>query len=240
MKVITPEELMKIKEFDKYCEDMINGKFILADMKISNILKSIAQSKELYNLMAECLLNFNFDEEFKNAKVMNLGESYFRMPIEEYKQIALVFCFMVEVDNKRIDFYDFITNYFKSKDAPGSEYLNFATAMLIPFKCAVLNKFNTETVAVPTPKREQQEVSISDNIIRKLQEIKNLTNINVKIKDKYKEEINIYVKALIDAVKIGNKRIISALAMAFDKVMKKVKPLKYLYDEFTSLLIKMY
>ena len=237
MRSINSEESKKIREFSNYCDEMINGKFILADIKISNILKSIAQSKELYNLMAECLLNFNFDEEFEKAKVSNFGEKYFKMPEEDYKRIALVFCFMVEVDNKKIDFYDFITNYFKSKEL-GGEYLVFAKTMLVPFKNDVLAKFDVDSIQKPTISKV--ESSLQDKLVRKLQEIKNLADIHPKIKDRKKEEISIYVKALIDAIKIGNKRIVSALAMAFDGVMKKVKPLKELYNDFTALLIKIY
>ncbi len=237
MRSINSEEAKKIREFSKFCDEMINGKFILADIKISNILKSIAQSKELYNLMAECLLNFNFDDEFEKSKLSNFSEKYFKMPEEDYKRIALVFCFLVEVDNKKIDFYDFITNYFKSKDV-GGEYLVFAKTMLVPFKNDVLARFDVDSVQKPIITKT--ESSLQDKIIRKLQEIKNLADIHPKIKDKKKEEISIYVKALIDALKIGNKKIISALAMAFDGVMKKVKPLKELYNDFTALLIKIY
>lgn len=239
MKNVSVEEARKIKEFCNSCDDMINGKFILADVKISNILKSIAQSKELYNLMAECLLNFNFDEEFRKAKTSNLGEKHFKMPDADYKRIALTFCFMVEVDNKKIEFYDFISNYFRSEDAPGSEYMIFAKTMLVTFKNDVVNKFNLDNAKVETA-LTKTSVSLSDKLIRKLQEIKNLSDINPKVKDRNKEVISIYVKALIEAIKIGNKRIISALAMAFDAVMRKVKPLRGLYEEFTALLIKIY
>lgn len=231
------DESKMIKEFSNYCDEMINGKFILADIKVSNILKSIAQSKQLYNIMAECLLNFNFDEEFDKSKISNFGEKYFKMPEEDYKRIALVFCFLVEVDNKKIDFYDFITNYFKSKEI-GGEYVVFAKTMLVPFKNDVLSKLDMENL--PRPAITKEESTLQDKLVRKLQEIKNLADIHPKIKDRKKEEISIYVKALIDALLIGNKRIVSALAMAFDGVMKKVKPLKELYNDFTALLIKIY
>lgn len=239
MKNVSIEELNKIREFATSCDDMINGKFILADVKISNILKSIAQSKELYNLMAECLLNFNFDEEFNKAKVVSFGDTYFKMPEEDYKRIALVFCFMVEVDNRKIGFYDFITKYFQSEQDSGDEYAHFAKMVLIPFKNDVLNRFNLNSKPKEAP-LTKAEITLNEKLIRKLREIKNISDINPKVKDRTREEIGIYVKAFIEAIELGNKRIISALAMAFDVTMRKVKALQALYQEFTALLIKIY
>ena len=51
------------------CNELIDGKFILADSKISKILKDVTESKEVYNLLSECMANFNFEREFIRAKI---------------------------------------------------------------------------------------------------------------------------------------------------------------------------
>ena len=42
MQKVTNEDLIKISEFINSIDGLINGKFILADIKISNLLKMIA------------------------------------------------------------------------------------------------------------------------------------------------------------------------------------------------------
>lgn len=242
---VSREEIDKIRLFETYCDEMINGKFILADVKISNILKSVAQSGELYKLFAECLLGFDFNKEFEKGKCSNYNASYFKMPDESYKRIALVFCFLIEVDNKKIGFYEFINTYFKTGNS-GSEYQNFANAMLKPFKEDVLSHYDLNNVIKDVAEAAVSQSAlltaetIEDKLIKKLQEIKNISDIDIKIKDEKKEELSIYIKALIDALRIRNKKIITALAMALDSAIKKQKVLQVVYHEFTALLIKLY
>lgn len=243
MKKITADEITKIRAFETSCDEMINGKFILADFKISNILKCIAQSKELYALLAECLLGFNFYAEFEKAKTSSSLKSEFKMPDEPYKRIALVFVFLAEVDSKKIRFYDFINSYFKSEEA-GNEYGLFAKQFLTPFKNDIVSNFDLETPIseeeVSPSKQSKIEESIEDQLLKTLYEMQNIIDINTKIKDVRKEELSIYIRALIEAIKIKNKRIISALATALYKVIKKEKALHDTYNEFTSLLIRYY
>ena len=56
-------ENIKIKNFFDACNEMIQGRFILSDIKISKILKAIANSEVLYNLFAKVLTDFKFKEE---------------------------------------------------------------------------------------------------------------------------------------------------------------------------------
>lgn len=259
MKKISLEEKDKILAFAEAVDDMINGKFILADIKISKILKAIAQSKELYNLLAECLLNFNFEREFEIAKNNGYAEKSFKLPDENYKKIAFVFCFLVEVDNKKIAFYDFITSYFTSTNANSTtEYKAFAEQMLLPFKNEILSRFDlneqSETTSQPAVNSEvqqpQQQKSTQSKInnLEKLEgqiiscigELKMEIELTTKLKESKRVDILQYLNAIIEAVKIKNMKIINALLIALDKEINKVKPLKDAYAKFTSLVIKLY
>ena len=79
-------ENIKIKTFFDACNEMIQGRFILSDIKISKILKAIANSEVLYNLFAEVLSDFKFKEEFENAKTSSkVNGGYFLVPGSEEK-----------------------------------------------------------------------------------------------------------------------------------------------------------
>ena len=75
------DEQQKLKEFFAACDEMIGGRFILSDVKVAKILKAIASSKTLYDMFANCLLNFNYNREFKNAKTSSkINGGYFVLP----------------------------------------------------------------------------------------------------------------------------------------------------------------
>ncbi|MGN1227915.1 MAG: hypothetical protein ACI4TX_04655 [Christensenellales bacterium] len=244
--MITNEEKEKILQFEANCNEMINGKFILADIKIAKILKSIANSKELYAYLAECLLNFDFAKEFEKAKGVDFTKNYFKMPEEAYKKVALVFCLLIEIDNKNIDFYDFVVKYFKT-EKDGDEYGLFTRTMLIPFRDEILKHFNlydypTIIDELPTSENDVQSngKDIKNELINHLQSMINVIQISPKINDEKKERLNIILNAFIEGVKINNKKILFALEIALADNVYKVKQLNAMYKDLLDMLIRFY
>src|SRR5574344_1411732 len=138
---VSSEELSKISQFVASCNDMINGKFILADVKITKILNMIAGSDELYRYITECMTGFDFSREYHRAEVKNgLNGGVFAVPAEREKVVAFVFCLLVECDAKRIDFYGFINENFSGSDRNDS-YKTFANVLLMPFRDIISNHF---------------------------------------------------------------------------------------------------
>lgn len=129
------------------CNEMIDGKFILADSKISKILKDITESKEVYNLLSECMANFNFEREFIRAKIkLPTKPGYFKMPDEKYKILPMVFCILVDISKHKIDFQTFLRDYFSVEDGKISEYENFANEVIKPFRNAISDMFELPLV----------------------------------------------------------------------------------------------
>ena len=138
---VANEELSKIAQFIASCDDMINGKFILADVKITKVLNMIAGSDELYRYISECMVGFDFSREYHRAEVKNgLNGGRFQIPAEPDKLVAFVFCVLVECDAKRLDFYNFINDNF-GKENKTDAYKNFAQTLLVPFKEIIADKF---------------------------------------------------------------------------------------------------
>ena len=138
---VSNEELTKINEFIAGCNDMINGKFILAEVKITKILNMIAGSEELYRYITECMNGFDFVKEYHRAEMKNgLNNGVFSAPQQPEKLVAFVFCLLVECDSKRVDFYSFINDNFISKDRH-EVYAKFANTLLVPFRDTIANHF---------------------------------------------------------------------------------------------------
>lgn len=157
------------------CNELIDGKFILADSKISKILNDITESKEVYNLLSECMANFNFEREFIRAKIkLPTKPGYFKMPDEKYKILPMVFCILVDITKKKIDFQTFLRDYFTVEDGKISEYENFANEVIKPFRNAISDMFELPLVI--------------EERIQKIQRNDPLQNHKEKVEAKLREE----------------------------------------------------
>lgn len=131
-----------LDNFLNACDEFIQGKFILADIKISKILRAISTSKEVYNLMAESLINYNFRKEYSELKKLSDEQGKdFELPKDTQSVISFVFAMLVEIDSKRIDFSELLSTTFPYATSQREEYAMFSQKFIIPFKNAVSRMF---------------------------------------------------------------------------------------------------
>lgn len=135
-------------------DELASGRFIFAENMIEKILQDISESNEIYGLIAECMKNFNFDKEFNRAKVkLPTKDGYFIMPESKAIVLPLVFCILVDIRDKKINFRDFLKNYFQSEEI--GEFENFAKTVILPFKDAISYCFDMQTTQVADEQNEQ-------------------------------------------------------------------------------------
>ena len=152
----------KIEGFISACDDLITCKYLVAEYKIQKMLKELSKCEEACTLIGDCLEQFNREREFAKAYVQNsYGEFVCVMPTEEYKIISLVFCTLVDIENKKIDFTDFVRRFFGGDD---SSFQKFIQTMVIPFRNLLAEAFgypkieSTEKVASVQDNNEEDEV----------------------------------------------------------------------------------
>ena len=157
-------KLMKenVKEFLDACDELLNCKYLVAEYKIQKMLKTLANSDEICSLIGECLEQFNRDREFAKAYIQDgHGDFVYISPCEEYKVIALVFCTLVDIDNKKIDFVDFVKRFFGREEVP---FQAFLTEMILPFRNLIADVFGEEKITTEEPcEAEEGEESLSDD-----------------------------------------------------------------------------
>ena len=134
----TQEEL---NLFLQRTDELIEGKYILADIKIVNLLKSIAVSKTLLALFENCLRNFDYasakNKYLVKNKYLSDEKGQFVAPASSRELLAFVFNVLMDADSKRIELGDFVNKYFYEDGSFSSAYANFIGAMIKPFKEAV-------------------------------------------------------------------------------------------------------
>ncbi len=132
------ERIEKITRFLSVCDELVYGKYILADTKIGELLKIIATSRELTDLFSAVTEQFDFIEakksylRFPAHKGAAHGAAF--LPFERGDLLAFVFCLLVEFDSGAVRLNDFLLRYFYEDGSYTASYAIFADRMMRPFR----------------------------------------------------------------------------------------------------------
>lgn len=256
--MISNKGLVTINSFMNSCDDLINGKFIFAGNKVANILKSINESPELYEVIAECLKDFNYEKEFGRAKIkLPTKKGTFKMPEEHVTKIPLVFCMLVEIQENKIDFKQFLADYFDTDDER-SQFENFAEQVIIPFKNSIAylfdiegqNKFKKEAEAnkedakaeIKTPAKKDLPSKMNkyfDDIKENIQDIKRDMEY-VKIKPEIADDITYLITNIVFSVEKQDIKMVNSLVIGLCYVLKQVKKLRFYETAFRMAMEDLY
>lgn len=258
---INNSEKIKILDFIATCDDFSKGKFLLVDSKVNNILKKIGESDELYNLFNDVLVNYNFEKEFSHAQIKFVGKPpKFEVPTEPFKLLPLVFCILVKIQDKSLDFSEFLKTYFNG-DTEGLS--GFANQLIIPFKNIIssifeitrddnlnVNKLYVEAkTSMVEPREEIKEEKIVEEkdlsvYFIEMQKLINdmLTEIdyNIRLKKSIKEDAYIILDAMLEACQLENLKLLNGLIVGFEFIAPSIKDIKFLYKELKKVLLDLY
>ena len=180
-----------LKPFFEACNDFIEGKFILVDIKISNILRTISKNSTLYDLIAECMINYDFDSNFLEAK-RGENNKKFTLPDKDYKIIPFVFCLLVEIDSKKIVFEDFLKEQFPDAQTKNDEYDAFGKNVIIPFKNSIARVFDIDISDENENKDAQQtikgDIDMSENTNTLINNVDESEIIDTEVKNEDEQE----------------------------------------------------
>lgn len=239
--MISNKGLVSINTFMNSCDDLINGKFLFAENKVANILKAINESPELYEVISECLKDFNYEKEFGRAKIkLPTKKGTFKMPDEYTSKIALVFCMLVEIQEGKINLIQFLSDYFDT-DEEASQFENFASEVIIPFKNAIAylfdieggNRFKEDKEEAEEKKVEPKKQSESSRVVSFVDDVNEicediLNDIEIiKIKEEHYEDVVYLTNSIKDAVEKSNFKVANALIIGLCYVLKQVKKLRF-------------
>ncbi|NCB48568.1 MAG: hypothetical protein EOM55_02970 [Clostridia bacterium] len=181
-----------ISDFITSCNEFIEGKFILADIKISKILRSISTLKEIYNLIAESLINYDFEREFKKIKDSSVGKgsNHLELPLDNQQIIPLVFSMLVEIDSKKLNFDTLLSSSFPIANTQKEEYELFSKYVILPFRNAIAQIFGVDAKNyIFEEKIVEEEINIIDKKLKEIEEL-DLELVKKNEIDKQLEAVN--------------------------------------------------
>ncbi|MBP3345225.1 MAG: hypothetical protein J6K97_03375 [Clostridia bacterium] len=239
-------ENQNVKQFLDACDELIECKYLVAEYKIQKMLKALAGSDEICGLIGECLEQFNRDREFAKAYIQDgNGDFIYISPAEEYKVLALVFCTLVDIDGKKIDFIDFIKRFFGREENPFQAFLQ---EMIIPFRNLIAEAFGVVSAAQEeqVADEEGQEGEFEDeeddadeeeeeDVFVKAQKIavQILTQLEFSRQDYNTEVVMQICRAIVKTSSMRDEDVMCSLAYALKNC--KEKQVKYLMKELVDL-----
>ena len=161
---MTEEKIIEnIKPFIDACDKMTQSKFIMIDKRISDVLKSIARTDLVFEVIKECMINFNFEKEFKTA---SSKAGHLNPPEDKHKFVAFAFSLLNYLDDKKISASELLSNSFSKSENPAGPYSEFCDKIIVRFKDSILSKIlgRIETSTVSEPK----EILINKDILSRL------------------------------------------------------------------------
>lgn len=234
---------LEVDKFLEACDDLLNCKFLVAEYKIQRLLQQLASASDVCSLVGECLEQFNRDREFAKTFVQDgQGDFVCLMPSEEYKVIALVFCTLVDIENKKIDFVDFIKRFFGREENPFKAFLD---TMIVPFKKLIEEAFNySENNENDEHLKDQDDEFYADDDNQQFGEkvYDNVQKIAVQIlselqfsrQDNDTQNAMTICKAIVKTAKMRDMEVTFSLAIALKSI--KVKHIKFYVKEICRLL----
>ena len=195
------EDIMSSENFERFlssCDDLITCKYLVAEYKLQKTLADLANCDDACQLIGDCLEQFNREREFAKTFVQNsYGDFVCVMPEEEYKVLALVFCTLVDIDNKKIDFTDFVKRFFGREE---NAFDAFIKTLVIPFRNLLAEAFGYPKINLAGDKIT--EAPAEDEEGNPIEEETEETVDEEQVEEEAKPEEDLFVKAQKIAVQI--------------------------------------
>ena len=90
--------MQDLNQFNIACEQLLNGKYILIDIKIASLLKIIDENEKLKNIVSNSLNNYDFSSQLKNELDSNLI-----LPTSEKEIVSFVYSLLYQFKNNELN-----------------------------------------------------------------------------------------------------------------------------------------
>lgn len=218
--------IQELIPFNNACDEFVNGKYILVDIKISSILNIVNQDEKIKDIVSYCLENFNFNSKYHEFVVENENRFSLSMPTDEKEIVAFVYNLLYRFKNNEIDFYDFLSKFYDKNAEIGSpEFNSFASIIIVPFKNAVNLIYAKRHVLIESSDYQNNYYNKIKTTIRLI--LENLDNFKLNLSQK--EEFTMLLNSLFTASDKNDKKFVFSLMIGLDYFTKANKKARNAY-----------
>lgn len=150
----------QLNDFLNKCEEVRNCKFIMATTKIKDLLKSIVNSADLFELFNTVAANFDYVAAKQRCFVEAdgvYGNSKIVLPDTIGDRLAFIFCLLVEFDRNDLNFNAFLQKYYPKDGSYYASYHLFCDEVIGSLEAIICDIYARELSegeeALPAPER---------------------------------------------------------------------------------------
>lgn len=136
----------QITDFLNKCEELKSCKFIMATTKIKDLLKSIVNSPELYELFNTVATGFDYPA-VKQRCFIDSGRCRVALPDTVGERLAFIFCLLVEFDRNEINFNAFLQKYYPKDGSFYASYHLFCDEVIVSLENIICDVYRKELEA---------------------------------------------------------------------------------------------
>lgn len=241
----------QVTDFLARCEDVRNCKFIMATTKIKDLLKSIANSAELYEVFDTVASRFDYIAAKQRCFVdadAAYGRSRIILPDTRGDRLAFIFCLLVEIDRGDIQINYFLQKYYPKDGSYYASYHAFCDEIIGNLEGIIAEIFAQElsaeeqieerqpAAAIPAP--DSAAVRVNSVCLLIAQELDFVSACALSEEDK--EAAASILTRLSRAVKVGDKEDVNALTCGYNYFVMFTKQLSptanTLFEELGALV----
>lgn len=233
-----------LANFISATDELINSKYILADSKVGAILKTVAQSRMLYETFEYVTDGY----DYAAAKSVCFAAGASALPQKSADALAFVFLFLMEVDAKREDVIRVLSDYFDAdKVGMQTAYADFVEKILKPFRDAASETFGKIISGEMPVVNRREEPSVDERAAEFEKKTTTVAYAITVAEDEVKrsgsdgaEELAYILKELLGALKESDSDKITLACLALKYATKSVKrpkiPTSDIFNEVSAFL----
>ncbi len=150
----------EVLDFLAKCEEVRNCKFIMATTKIKDLLKSIVNSAELYDVFNTVASRFDYMAAKERCFIetdSSLGRSRIILPDTRGDRLAFIFCLLVEIDRGDIQINAFLQKYYPKDGSYYASYHMFCDEIIGNLESIIGDIFSQELAVRDVREAENRE-----------------------------------------------------------------------------------
>lgn len=254
------KNILDVEKFVVACNDMLTGKFLDLNRRLDKFLTVMTSSEDIIDLLAECLEEFDEDQEFDKAFSVDkkTGAAKVTIPSDEKKKLALSVTIFNNIINDKINANQFLETYFQDKKITPMQ--NFLDKVIKPYRDIICKVFELDTDITLDDIKRQME---TDEMIKKEEEkkieeeqfphldalleevIKTCNQILAILKFEKKrtdvlDDVEFVVNSIIQACGKRDLMVVNGLVIGLNYVSKKFKSIKVFVLDLNNLIYDYY
>lgn len=254
------KNILDVERFVVACNDLLSGKFLDLNKRLDKFLSVMTQSEDIFDLLGECLTDFDEDAEFSKAFSLDkkTGATKIDIPSDEKKRLALSVTIFNNMINDKLNTNQFLQTYFQDKKLTPTQ--NFLEKIVRPYRDLICKIFALDTnITVEDIKRQieeekvlkkEEEKKVEEEQFPKLDEllsgVVNTTNqILALLKFERKrtdnlDDLEFILNSIIEACTKRDLMVVNGLVIGLNYVSKKFKNVRHLVEDLNNQIYDYY